>query len=111
VKTFDVNTLVIERQTALNPVCFALMYAFCTAFKSKDGGKLDVNEPKVIIADPLDKFRKLKVKPDTTHKRHKKLSSDLVKQFMSPEQLEKYATFKKQDDIADAVLQAITLKL
>jgi hypothetical protein len=95
----SVKRLIVEKQTSLNPVCFALMYSFPSIFSGE-----------TIITDPKIKFKKLKVKMgDVSKKHHKKQATSLVKEYLDKEQLNKFNTYGKKDDIADSILQAMVL--
>jgi hypothetical protein len=96
--SFQIKRLIVEKQTPLNPVCFAMMYCFPACF---DG--------LVVISDPKTKFKKLQLKYNLAKKQHKKQAVEVVKSFLNENQLKKFNEFKKKDDIADSILQAITI--
>jgi hypothetical protein len=100
-----VDKMVIEKQTPLNIVCFALMYGFISAFKSlhPDG--------EVMVVDPIQKFKLLGIKCDTKNKNHKKAMVEEAKKRLSGENLEKFSKFGKKDDIADSIMQYLSLNI
>jgi hypothetical protein len=91
------STVMIEHQVPQNTVCYGLMYAFASAFSGS-----------VVLVDARNKFRKLKVEYTTRNKSHKKLSVELEQKYLTEEQLAKFNTFSKKDDLADSILQFVT---
>jgi hypothetical protein len=99
-----IKRLVIEEQLPVNKKCSGMYDDFVCSFKSLFA------EGSVVGVHPLDKFKALHVWCHTKNKQHKKQVVEMVKSYLSVEQLEKFNEFKKKDDISDAILQAITLK-
>jgi hypothetical protein len=91
------STVMIEHQVPANIICYGLMYGFVCGFSGS-----------VILVDARNKFQKLKVEYTTKNKAHKKLVVELVKKYLSEEQLVKFNSFRKKDDLADSILQFIT---
>jgi hypothetical protein len=99
----EVNKMVIEKQTHLNIVCFALMYGFVSAFKALHP------EGEVRVVNPIEKFKLLGVKCDTRNKNHKKAMIEEAKKHLTGENLEKFLKYGKKDDIADSMMQYLSL--
>ena len=101
---YNIQKVVIERQVIQNTVANRLLYSLITA-------ALNYTE-NIIIFNPLDKFIKLDIKYSTKNKSHKKLSIDLIKNFLyniDVESLILFNSFVKKDDLADALLQALII--
>ena len=101
---YNIQKVIIERQVIQNTVANRLLYSLITA-------ALNYTE-NIIIFNPLDKFIKLDIKYSTKNKSHKKLSIDLIKNFLyniDVESLILFNSFVKKDDLADALLQALII--
>ena len=66
----------------------------------------------VVIFTPNQKFKTFQIPYSTTNKQHKRLSITLASNLITkhfPEMIYKFNTFKKKDDIADAINQLFTV--
>ena len=101
---YNIQKVVIERQVVQNTVANRLLYSIITAALNYTDN--------IIIFNPLDKFIKLDIKYTTKNKSHKKLSIDLIKNFLyniGNESLISFNSFVKKDDLADALLQVLVV--
>ena len=101
---YNIQKVVIERQVVQNTVANRLLYSIITAALNYTDN--------IIIFNPLDKFIKLDITYTTKNKSHKKLSIDLIKNFLyniDNESLITFNSFVKKDDLADALLQALVV--
>ena len=95
----DIGEVIIERQVNSNTQAMEMMYLLT--------GILTNYNVKVKIFDPKQKFTRLNIKYDTKNKAHKKLSVSIVKNYIKttyPDLLERFTSYKKLDDISDAIL-------
>ena len=100
---FPVEFVIIERQVNLNTVCMELMYAITSMALNY------VEASKIIIFDPKLKFTNLGIDYSTKNKEHKRLSVNVAKMYLNGETLEQFEKYDKKDDIADAILMAVTV--
>ena len=102
-KIYDYDGVIIERQVNNNVVAMNLMYAITNeALNYTD---------KVIIFAPLLKFNTFGIKYSTKKKEHKVLSVKIAYKLIYThfkKVFEAYCSFKKKDDIADAINQLFT---
>ena len=101
---YNFYQVIIERQVVQNIIANRLMYAIITSALNYTDN--------IIIFNPIDKFIKLNINYTTKNKSHKKLSIDLIKNFlynMDNESLISFNSFVKKDDLADALLQALII--
>ena len=99
---YNIQQVVIERQVIQNTVANRLLYSIITSALNYTDN--------IIIFNPLDKFIKLDIKYTTKNKSHKKLSIDLIKNFLyniDNDTLITFNSFVKKDDLADALLQVL----
>ena len=98
----DVTAVVIEKQVPQNTVAMELMYSiisFALSFTEN-----------IYLFPPKEKFDFLNIEYNTKNKAHKKLSVDIAKKFLMnnyPALYQQFCHYDKQDDIADALNQAL----
>lgn len=102
-KQYPIDTVIIERQVNNNTMAMELMYSLtaCVYNFCKD----------IVIFDPKLKFTSLGLTYNTKNKAHKKLSINIVKNYITkyyPDLLSSFEDNSKQDDISDAVLMIFT---
>ncbi|GHU24554.1 hypothetical protein FACS189472_17560 [Alphaproteobacteria bacterium] len=102
-----IRKVIIEKQLPVNVVCFSLMYAFIAAYKGFAAETC--SEIKIILTPPWKKFQNLGLPCNTKKKSHKKLMVETVQKYLSDCLLEDFKTYKKQDDIADSIMQYLSL--
>jgi hypothetical protein len=70
-----------------------------------------IDGPEVILFSPLCKFTTFGIPFTTARKAHKKLSMKMARNILKPipEAREAFESFVKQDDIADAFNQIVTI--
>jgi hypothetical protein len=95
------DVVIIERQVQMNVWAMNLMYAMIAL----------INGPEVILFSPLCKFTTFGMPFNTARKAHKKLSVKMALNMLRPipEARQAFESFTKQDDIADAFNQIITV--
>lgn len=98
----SISTVIIERQVNVNTMAMELMYALTATVYNycKD----------IVIFDPKLKFTMLSLKYSTQSKAHKKLSVEIVRNYLATHHSDLLPLFncnKKRDDIADAVLMLL----
>jgi aspartyl/asparaginyl-tRNA synthetase len=105
VKEYSIKELIIERQVKANT--WAVKYE--TIFNT-----LAVLYGIHVIKFPaLHKFKKLQIEFDTEKKAHKKLSVQMCKNYLAnryPGLLKVFYMYKKQDDLADCIIQLMVVK-
>jgi hypothetical protein len=97
-----IRIFVIEKQARFNQVCNNLLYGICT-IASEFGWE-------IFLFPPVMKFTAINQPFNTTKKAHKQLSIKNCVKFLTeyfPEKLDELNQYVKQDDIADAMNQAI----
>jgi len=97
-----IKVLVIEKQARFNQVCNNLLYGICSV-ACEFGWE-------IFLFPPIMKFTAINQPFDTTKKAHKQLSIKNCEKFLSeyfPDKIEELRQYRKQDDIADAMNQAI----
>ena len=98
------EAVIIERQVANNSIACYLMYSIATEALNYTNN--------VIIFTPAEKFKTFQIPYSTTNKQHKRLSITLASNLITkhfPKMIYKFNTFKKKDDIADAINQLFTV--
>ena len=103
IKSFQIRfeLVVVERQVRMNPKAMQLMYAVVSVAQEY--------ADEVITFDARDKFRVFGIEYSSKGKQHKKLSVNMARDLINkryPERLNEFNSFKKKDDIADAINQA-----
>jgi hypothetical protein len=95
------DAVIIERQVFKNHWAINLMYAMVACVES----------PEVILFDALDKFTTFDIPVYTKHKARKRLSIKMAKNILKPipEAPRAFESLSKQDHIADAFNQIITI--
>lgn len=98
----NISKVIIERQVNNNTMAMELMYALtsCIYRYCKD----------IVIFDPKMKFKALGLTYTTKNKAHKKLSIQIVDNYINkyyPQLVEKFDMNTKQDDISDAILMLL----
>ena len=98
----NVTAVVIEKQYPTNTVAMELMYSIISfALSFTDN---------IYLFPPKEKFDFLGLEYTTKNKAHKKLSVELAKKFLArnyPPLYQEFCRYSKQDDIADALNQAL----
>ena len=102
---FDTQQVLIEKQVPRNENAMCIMYSLYTIAITK------LEPENVYLFDPKMKFTSIGLNYDTKNKNHKKKSIELAKKLLSKlnndELMERFLSNSKQDDIADAINQAI----
>ena len=103
-KEHNVQEIIIERQVPTNVICMELMYSLVSL--SMSYFPMDC----ITIFDPKCKFTKIGKEYSTRGKEHKKLSVELIREHLRekfPEEVEKFESYAKKDDIADSLLMLL----
>lgn len=104
---FEIDTVIVERQVKTNVVCKSIESTILTFSIIK--GK------QVKIYNPTDKFKYLNPSYDSKKKEHKKIvqgyAVKILKHFNLNNQVDKFMTFKKRDDISDSICMAVFTNL
>ena len=98
----DINTVIIERQVNVNTMAMELMYLLTATIYNYCTN--------IIIFDPKQKFNKLSIKYNIKNKEHKKLSINIIYNFLLKyhvELIDKFNSFNKKDDISDAIFMLL----
>ena len=103
-KLTPIDGVIIERQVnraGRNMRLMTLTYAICCNI---------VGSENVFLFNPLDKFKVLNLPYDTKNKHHKKQSVQYAQRILQthPLLLERFKSFRKKDDLADTLNQALT---
>ena len=101
---YIIDRIIIERQVKTNVIACNIMYSIISFALSF------VPSSDIIMFDPKTKFTLLGISYSTRSKQHKRLSINLVSNFLrntDQEAFNSFTSFKKQDDLADALLQAL----
>lgn len=106
IKSFQTrfDLVIVERQVRMNPKAMQLMYSVVSVAQEY--------ADEVITFDPRDKFRVFGIEYSSKNKQHKKLSVNMARDLIHtryPEKLSEFESFKKKDDIADAINQGYTV--
>ena len=100
---YTIETVIIEKQVNRNTVAMELMNLFVATayFYCKN----------IVLYSARLKFTTLGIEYSTKGKAHKKLSVDLVRNYLmrtDEKALREFRGYKKKDDISDAVLMMLT---
>jgi hypothetical protein len=101
-KKYKINVVVIEKQVKQNYACQNLVYSIITICKIK-------NIPYYLFS-PLWKFTSIQQEYTTKKKAHKQLSVLNCIKFLEMwcmDDVKKFNSYKKKDDIADSINQGI----
>ena len=101
-QTYNIKTVIIERQINVNTMAMELMYALVSAIYPYTDN--------IIIFDPKLKFTTLSLKYDTKNKQHKKLSINIINNYLNKyysQHVNKFMGYTKRDDISDAILMLL----
>ena len=102
-----IDKIIIERQVQQNTIAHSLMYSIISI------ALFYVEPQNIIIFDPKIKFTKLCISYTTKNKEHKKLSVNLIHNFLinteKNNNLKSFEALVKKDDVADALLQALVI--
>lgn len=101
-ESYNFNKVIVERQVNNNTMAMELMYSIvsCVYKYCKD----------IIIFDPKMKFKALGLTYSTKNKAHKKLSVNIVSNYINKyysSLMDKFDDNTKQDDISDAILMLL----
>lgn len=104
---FEIDTVIVERQVKTNVVCKSIESTILTFSIIK--GK------QVKIYNPTDKFKYLNPSYDSKKKEHKKIvqgyAVKILNHYKLFNQVDKFITFKKRDDISDSICMAVFTNL
>ena len=101
---YDIKKVIIEKQVNLNTAAMEMMYLLT--------GIICTYTEDIMIYDPKRKFITLCLNYDTHNKHHKALSVKIIGNYLAkeyPDLVDRFNSFKKKDDISDAMLMLFTV--